>query len=197
MLTGVKLTRFLAQTTQRPLSGVLTGTISTAILQSSSATTVAAVGFVSAGLLTFPQALGIIFGVCSVVAMLAIGEGASQQAQQQIERLGSTNIIVNTVKPPEEQVISGSESRMNEYGLTYADAERFHATIPNAQVIVPLRQINQEAWYRNRKVAIEVIGTVPWYPQIASMEVIRGRFLNGVDMGLITFSATASHKTPP
>ena len=61
-LTGVKLTRFLAQATNSPLSGAFTGTLSTAILQSSSATTVAAVGFVSAGLLTFPQALGIIFG---------------------------------------------------------------------------------------------------------------------------------------
>ncbi|MGD2118460.1 MAG: Na/Pi symporter [Chromatiales bacterium] len=52
------LTRF----THSPLSGVLTGAGSTAILQSSSATTVAAVGFVSAGLLGFDQALGIIFG---------------------------------------------------------------------------------------------------------------------------------------
>mgnify|MGYP001246046569 CR=1 FL=1 len=126
--------------------------------------------------------LGIIFGVCSVVAMLAIGEGASRQAQQQIERLGSTNLIINTVKPPDEQVASGTTSRMNEYGLTYTDAERFYATLPTAQVIVPLRQISQEAWYRNRKLAIEVIGTVPWYPEIASLHILRGRFLTAMDM---------------
>ncbi len=52
------LTRF----TRSPLSGACTGAISTAVLQSSSATTVAAVGFVGAGLLTFPQALGVVFG---------------------------------------------------------------------------------------------------------------------------------------
>lgn len=52
------LTRF----THNPASGVITGATTTAILQSSSATTIATVGFVSAGLLTFPQALGIIFG---------------------------------------------------------------------------------------------------------------------------------------
>ena len=40
----------------------MTGAVSTAILQSSSATTVAAVGFVGAGLMSFPQALGIVFG---------------------------------------------------------------------------------------------------------------------------------------
>ena len=37
--------------------------------------------------------LGIIFGVCSVIAMLAIGEGASYEAQERIKALGSNNII--------------------------------------------------------------------------------------------------------
>ncbi len=43
--------------------------------------------------------LGIVFGVFSVIAMLAIGEGASQQAQEQVLELGATNIIVRSVKP--------------------------------------------------------------------------------------------------
>ena len=42
--------------------------------------------------------LGIVFGVSSVISMLAIGEGASQQAQAQIAHLGSTNIILKTIK---------------------------------------------------------------------------------------------------
>ncbi|OOY99046.1 Na/Pi cotransporter family protein [Solemya velum gill symbiont] len=61
-LAGESLQHMLANTTHSPFSGALSGTISTAILQSSSATTVAAIGFVSAGLLTFPHALGVIFG---------------------------------------------------------------------------------------------------------------------------------------
>src|SRR5213083_550380 len=67
--------------------------------------------------------LGIIFGVCSVIAMLAIGEGASFEAQEQIKNLGSQNIIVRSVKPPEEQKVSdkGSQSYVLEYGLTYTD----------------------------------------------------------------------------
>lgn len=43
--------------------------------------------------------LGIVFGVFSVIAMLAIGEGASAQAQAQVRQLGATNIIVVSVKP--------------------------------------------------------------------------------------------------
>lgn len=61
-VAGDALRAALTRSTHSPLSGACTGAISTAILQSSSATTVAAVGFVGAGLLTFPQALGIIFG---------------------------------------------------------------------------------------------------------------------------------------
>jgi phosphate:Na+ symporter len=62
LLAGAKLQQVLSRWTTSTLSGVGTGAFSTAILQSSSATTIAAVGFVSAGLLTFEQALGIVFG---------------------------------------------------------------------------------------------------------------------------------------
>src|SRR3954466_3926291 len=66
-------------------------------------------------------ALGIVFGVCSVIAMLAIGEGASFEAQEQIKNLGSQNIILRSIKPPEEQKVSekGSQSYVLQYGLTY------------------------------------------------------------------------------
>ena len=52
----------LALLTKNPLLGVLAGALTTAVLQSSSATTVMAIGFVSAGLMNLPQAISIIFG---------------------------------------------------------------------------------------------------------------------------------------
>ena len=61
-LAGGRLRTFLANSTRSPMTGVATGAACTAIIQSSSATTVAAVGFVDAGLLQFSGALGIIFG---------------------------------------------------------------------------------------------------------------------------------------
>ena len=80
--------------------------------------------------------LGIVFGVCSVVAMLAIGEGASFEVQEQIKQLGSNNIIIRSVKPAEDEKASGSTtgSFSIEYGLTYDDAERIATTnsIPRA-----------------------------------------------------------------
>ncbi|MDA1017490.1 MAG: Na/Pi symporter [Planctomycetota bacterium] len=57
-----RLLATLARTTKWPFSGVCTGAIATASPQSSSVISVAAVGYVLAELLTFSQALGIIFG---------------------------------------------------------------------------------------------------------------------------------------
>ena len=45
--------------------------------------------------------LGVLFGTSSVIAMLAIGEGASFEAQRQYKELGSQNVILRSVKPPE------------------------------------------------------------------------------------------------
>ena len=61
-IAGDSMRLALTKFTSTPFSAMLTGTISTAILQSSSATTVAAVGFVGVGILTFTQAVGIILG---------------------------------------------------------------------------------------------------------------------------------------
>jgi phosphate:Na+ symporter len=62
LLAESTVRRALARFTRSPTSGAATGAIMTVLVQSSSVTTVAAVGFVGAGLLSFPQALGVIFG---------------------------------------------------------------------------------------------------------------------------------------
>ena len=59
---GEKMKSILALLTKNPVLGVIAGALTTAVLQSSSATTVMAIGFVSAGLMTLPQAISIIFG---------------------------------------------------------------------------------------------------------------------------------------
>ena len=59
---GERLRRALAALTRTPLTGALAGMVVTAVVQSSSATTVMVIGFVSAGLLELPQAVAVIFG---------------------------------------------------------------------------------------------------------------------------------------
>jgi phosphate:Na+ symporter len=62
-LAGSSLNRILAKFTDRPIKGVLSGALVTALVQSSSATTLMTIGFVSAGLLTFKQTMGLILGI--------------------------------------------------------------------------------------------------------------------------------------
>jgi putative ABC transport system permease protein len=121
--------------------------------------------------------LGIVFGVCSVIAMLAIGEGASHEAQEQIKSLGSQNIIIRSVKPPEEQKVSNNQqSYVLAYGLQYTDINRIKATIPGVTVVVPGRIMREYVWNIYYRVDTEVVGTVPWYPEMRNHRVADGRF---------------------
>jgi putative ABC transport system permease protein len=128
--------------------------------------------------------LGIVFGVCSVIAMLAIGEGASYEAQEQIKSLGSQNIILRSVKPPEEQKVSdkASQSYVLAYGIAYKDVNRIQATIPGVTVVLPTRVLRDYVWNISRRVDCDVCGTVPWYPQMRNHRVAQGRFFNENDM---------------
>src|SRR5437762_13884927 len=107
--------------------------------------------------------LGIVFGVCSVIAMLAIGEGASFEAQEQIKNLGSQNVILRSVKPPEEQKVSdrANQSYVLQYGLTYTDIQRIRSTIPGVSVIVPSRIMRDYVWNISKRVDCEISGAVP------------------------------------
>ena len=127
--------------------------------------------------------LGMIFGVCSVIAMLAIGEGASHEAQERIKRLGSTNIIINSVKPPEEQNDNNTSGRSFgiQYGLTYDDASRLQFTIPNVENVLPMRIIRENVRFSSNQEPCQVIGTLPSYTNMQGAELIAGRFLSLID----------------
>ena len=128
-------------------------------------------------------ALGIVFGVCSVIAMLAIGEGASYEAQQQIENLGSQNIILQSIKPTGNDNSAGEErSMILEYGLTLRDIEQIQQTIPGVDVLVPGRKIKDYIWHQSNNVDSTVLGTVPWYPEMRNRKVLEGRFFSQIEM---------------
>ncbi len=136
----------------------------------------------SHGLRSLLTVLGLVFGVCSVIAMLAVGEGASYEAQEQIKRLGSNNIILRSVKPPEGQKATTQAQRVSEYGLRYRDVERLRATIPGINIVVPSREISSFVWHARHKVDAVIKGTVPWYPQMKNREIARGRYFGDVEM---------------
>jgi len=128
--------------------------------------------------------LGIIFGVCSVIAMLAIGEGASYEAQEAIKKLGSNNVIIRSVKPPEDSTSGTASSRrsfVSEHGITYKDAGRIQGTIPGVASVLPVRIIRDNVIFDQNNIQVQVIATYPNYPGMTGSEISRGRFLTSTD----------------
>ncbi len=128
--------------------------------------------------------LGIIFGVCSVIAMLAIGEGASFEAQEAIKKLGSNNILVRSLKPPEQaaqQNVGGPRGSQIKYGLTYEDGARLQSTIPGVVRVLPMRIIRENVRFERNEIPCQVIGTLPFYNDVTGAAVVRGRFLAHFD----------------
>ena len=83
--------------------------------------------------------LGVIFGVGSVIAMLAISEGAKQKALAQLDALGIDKIIVYSKKPPvEAQQQNSNNTQLVNYGLTTKDIGNF-AKMDNIASITKLR----------------------------------------------------------
>ena len=95
--------------------------------------------------------LGVILGVGSVIAMLAIGEGSKREALEQIRRLGANNVIIRSVKPSEgdnqasTSSSNSSRSMVLEYGLTYKDFDRLMATLPTVAEAVPIALVTKYA----------------------------------------------------
>src|SRR3954471_3374552 len=67
--------------------------------------------------------LGIIIGTSAVISLMAFGEGSMQDALEDIKRLGATNIILRSVKPPDDSATT-RRTRVAKYGITKADYEK-------------------------------------------------------------------------
>ena len=123
--------------------------------------------------------LGILIGVTAVIWLVALGEGVSYQAQQQIKELGATNIIIKSVKS-----VGGANrsagSFFIEYGLTRDDFERIK-DIPTIVRKVPLRDTPKEARFLDRKCDVRFIGCTPDYFELNHLTMERGRFLTDRD----------------
>jgi putative ABC transport system permease protein len=125
--------------------------------------------------------LGIVFGVSSVIAMLSIGEGARWEQEQEIKRLGSDNIIIRSIKPPEDRAETMSRESAIEYGLTNQDLERIVTTLPSVRYAVPARVMREEVRCHDRAADARIVGTVPGFLRAANAPLAAGRFISALD----------------
>lgn len=124
-------------------------------------------------------ALGIFIGTTTVIWLVAMGEGVSYQAQQQIMELGASNIIIRSVEPSSED---GNE-RVKLYGLTRADYRRILSNLP-AEVVarsVPIRELKRQFMVQDRLVDVKLVGCTPEYLELNQLEIARGRWIHKRD----------------
>ncbi len=126
---------------------------------------------------SFLTMLGVVFGVGSVVAMLAVGEGASVEALEQIRKLGSNNIIITTIPAVEDEATSSTHSHMSIYGLLYEDETRIRQSFSSVEHTVPVKLIRKESRLGDKSLELRLVGTVPDWFQLVRRPVIAGRVL--------------------
>ncbi len=125
--------------------------------------------------------LGIVFGVAAVIAMLAVAEGSSREAQKRYAALGATNIIYRSIKPTDEtQATGGRPSRILNFGLKYADYESL-LDVPTIKKALPIREIRKQIRHLEKFLDGRVVGTTHDYDEFNRLEMERGRFLTPSD----------------
>jgi len=126
--------------------------------------------------------LGVVFGVGSVIAMLAVGEGASKEALDQIRKLGSNNILLDAAKPIEDDQSSVQRVHMSMYGLLYEDEQRIRETMPDVRRTVPVKQVRKEGRLGERSLELRIMGTTPDWFDLVNRRLLAGRRLQARDV---------------
>ena len=120
---------------------------------------------------------GILIGVTAVIWLVALGEGVSAQAQKQIQELGARNIIIKSVKPPEETSNTSGGFRVSRYGITRDDLDRLK-TVESIVRAVQVREITKQAMFSGRLADIQLVGCTDEYDEMNHLTMDRGEFLS-------------------
>src|SRR5262245_8908242 len=124
--------------------------------------------------------LGMVFGVASVVSILAIGEGASHEMQEQLRRLGPDRVLLKSVLPPDAGALT---SQRVDYGLKLVDLERIEQLVPGLAAVAPSYELERkEVHVGTNDVFLPLVCTTPSFREIHNLELSRGRFLCSNDL---------------
>jgi len=126
------------------------------------------------------SALGIVFGVAAVVAMLSVGEGARREILAEVGRLGINRVTVR----------AGSLSRSTEVeaeklqspGLSLADAEAISQVCPNVESLAPVRTASEQIANGERRAEATLLATTPSFARTEELALAGGRFVADADV---------------
>src|SRR5882757_4273461 len=129
-------------------------------------------------------ALGIIFGVAAVIAMLAIGNGAQQEILNQIKLVGVNNIVIKPIVEQKEEKIEEEVGKKDKKkfspGLTIRDVRGIEANIPGLTKVSPEIILDTYVIRQGLRRSAKLVGVEPSYFDIFNFELTDGqRFIDG------------------
>ena len=130
---------------------------------------------------SFLTALGIIFGVAAVIAMIAIGQGAKQEILSQLDLIGVNNIVITPIFEQKEGDTNGEEnqdvakeSTKFSKGLDLQDVESITKVVPNLLGVSPEIVVNINAIYGGKFRSTKLIGVGQNYFDISNIKIRKG-----------------------
>lgn len=126
----------------------------------------------------FLTSLGIIFGVSSVIAMLAIGNGAQQEVLTQMQLLGTNNVIVQPVVEQREGTVNDDEEQQQSTkfspGLTMEDLNSIKELVPEVEKLSP-EIVYETSFIREARMRTgKLVGVNTDYFDISNFDVVEG-----------------------
>jgi putative ABC transport system permease protein len=131
-------------------------------------------------------ALGIIFGVAAVIAMLAIGNGAQKEILDQIKLVGVNNIVIKPIieqkdEKLEEQVGKKEQNKFSP-GLTIRDVKSIQSTLPSLTRISPEIILETYVTRKGYRRSAKLVGVEPAYFEIYNFEIQDGKLFSEEQM---------------
>lgn len=132
-------------------------------------------------------ALGIIFGVAAVIAMLAIGNGAQQEILEQIKLVGVNNIVIKPVVEQKEESLSENNSDNKEKkkfspGLTIRDVSAVRDIVPGVKKISPEIILDTYVIKSGIRRSAKLVGVEPSYFDIFNFELQEGNMFSELQL---------------
>lgn len=130
---------------------------------------------------TFLTALGIIFGVASVITMLAIGNGAEKEILSQLELVGVNNIVITPIADLENENESESEEETNtteskkfSKGLDILDALSATKTIPSIKIVSPEIILDTYVINNGKQNSVKLVGISNTFFDVSNIDIEKG-----------------------
>ncbi len=136
--------------------------------------------------------LGLVFGVGSIVAMQAVGEGSRREALRLVEGLGLTNLVVEA-KSFDETTLR--EQRARSLGLTRADAQAALDVVPGAIAMATEKRLRTDSVASDHASSDAQASAIsPSFFELGSLRIGEGRALNDQDDAALAAVAVLGHQ---